>query len=319
MKSWCLLFVTLFFAGTILSAQVAPAIEENIPFLVTFGKDADITWGDDDFLQIFFCLIPFDHKDPFYIRVYDPDTGGEFDEVKGTFNTTTMFSVYAGPGCWSDTASQSIRPMGNYKSGYLLSSKTFGSDSEYDKKYYSFGPFNPQEGEYAEKLGGRVFKIIAEGLSGDDGNLYKYQLSSSNVNNVDIEGGNFFTYKYHFRLHDDQKRISQIYPYVDDKTISVEVSNFDWDKDGLIRIFSVAKNGLLCDVSNDGDWVVNRFPIIEEEKNSTLEIQFIKNQISHIKNNNVVISIRNQYGLSLPFFVIPIGGVPVYSPKIRMK
>lgn len=319
MKSWRFILITLFLAETILSAQVAPAVEENIPFLVTFGKDADISWGDDDFLQIFFCLIPSDQKEPFYIRVYDPDTGGDYDEAKGSFNTTTRFSVYAGSGCWSDTAAQSIRPTGNFKSGNLLSAKTFGADPEYDKKYYSFGPFNPQEGEYAEKLGGRVFKIIAEGLSGDDGNLYKYHLSSSSEKNTDIEGGNFFTYKYHFRLHDDQKKISQIYPYVDDKTISVEVSNFDFDNDGLIRIFSVAKNGLQCDISNEGEWAVTRFPIIEEEKNSTLEIQFIKSQTSHIRNNNVVVSIRNQYGTSLPFFVVPIGGVPVYSPKILMK
>lgn len=319
LKSCGLLFLILFFAGTTLSAQVAPAIEENIPFLVTFGKDAEITWGDDDFLQIFFCLVPFDQKEQFYIRVYDPDIGGDYDEIRGSFNTTTRFSVYAGQGCWSDTAAQSIKPTGNYKSGYLLSSKTFGADPAYDKKYYSFGPFNPQEGEYAEKFGGRVFKIIAEGLSGDDGNLYRYQLSNSAEKNIDIEGGNFFTYKYHFRLHDDQKKISQIYPYADDKTISIEVSNFDWDNDGLIRIFSVAKNGLLCDVSNEGDWIVKRFPIVEEEKNSTLEIQFIKSQVSRIINNNVVVSIRNQYGISLPFFVIPIGGVPVYSPNIRMK
>jgi hypothetical protein len=33
----------------------------------------------------------------------------------------------------------------------------------------------------------------------------------------------------------------------------------------------------------------------------------------------IVVAVRNQYGISLPFFVIPIGGVPVYSPKIRMK
>ena len=140
---------------------------------------------------------------------------------------------------------------GNYKSGYLLSSKSFGIDPKYDKKWYSFGPFNPSEGEYVEKLGGHVFKIIAQGISGDDGNIYKYFLSTSPVENIPVEGGNFFTYKYHFRLSDDQKHVCQIYPFVDDKTISIEISNFDWDNDGIIRIFSVAKNGILCDVSGE--------------------------------------------------------------------
>ena len=302
-----------------LFSQSAPAVDENIPYLMTFGGNALTSWGDDDFCQIFFCVIPKSQTDPIYIRVYDPDTGGDLDELKGEFNTVVNFSVYAGVGCWSDTAAQSIHPSGNYRSGYLLSSKSFGADLKYDKKWYTFGPFNPSEGEYVEKLGGRVFKIIAKGISGDDGNIYKYFLSTNPAENVPVEGGNFFTYKYHFRLSDDQKHVCQIYPFVDDRTISIEVSNFDWDNDGIIRIFSVAKNGILCDVSGENNWVVNKFPIVAEEKNSTIEIQFIKNQNLQVRNNNVVIAVRNQYGESLPFYVVPIGGIPVYSPKIRMK
>ena len=143
--------------------------------------------------------------------------------------------------------------------------------------------------------------------------------SISPSENIPVEGGNLFTYKYHLRLSDDQKHISQIYPFVDDRTISVQVSNFDWDNDGTIRIFSVAKSGIPCDVSGEDNWVRRVFPIVEEEKNSTLEIQFIKNQSVQVKNNNVVVTVRNQYGVSLPFYVVPIGGIPVYSPKIRIK
>lgn len=302
-----------------LFAQSAPAVDENIPYLITFGGDSKTSWGDDDFCQIFFCVIPPSQTGPVYIRVYDPDTGGELDEDKGNFNTIVNFSVFAGKGCWSDTVAQRIIRTVNPKSGYLLATKSFGVDPKLDKKWYSFGPFNPSEGEYTEKLGGRVFKIIAQGISGDDGNIYKYFLSTSPVDNIPVEGGNFFTYKYHFRLSDNQKHVCQIYPYVDDKTISIEISNFDWDDDGIIRIFSVAKNGMPCVVSGDDNWIIRNFPIMKEEKNSSIEIQFIKNQYQQVKNNNVVVAVRNQYGIALPFYVVPIGGVPVYSPKIRMK
>jgi hypothetical protein len=300
-------------------SQSAPAIDENIPYLMTFGGNAVTSWGDDDFCQIFFCIIPKSQTGPFYIRVYDPDTGGELDEAKGDFNTVVNFSFYGGNDCWSDTAELVVNKEGRYKSGYLLTSKSFGSDQKYDKKWYTFGPFNPSEGKYVEKLGGRVFKVIAQGISGDDGNIYRYFLSTSPSENTAVEGGNLFTYKYHFRLSDDQKHVCQIYPFVDDRTISVQISNFDWDNDGLIRIFSVAKNGILCDVSGEDNWIIREFPIVAEEKNSTIEIQFIKNQTTLVRNNNVVIGVRNQYGISLPFYVVPIGGVPVYSPKIRMK
>jgi hypothetical protein len=319
LSKYALIILFILESGIPLFSQLAPAIDENIPYLVTFGGNSDPAWGDDDFCQIFFCVIPSSQTDPVYIRIYDPDTGGDIDELKGDFNSIINFSIYAGKGCWSDTAAQSIHPTGNYKSGYLLSSKSFGVDLKYDKKWYTFGPFNPLEGEYNEKLGGRAFKIIAQGISGDDGNLYKYFLSTNPAENVAVEGGNFFTYKYHFRLSDDQNHICQIYPYVDDKTISIEISNFDWDNDGLIRIFSVAKNGILCDASGENNWIIRKFQIVDEEKNSSIEIQFRKNQSLQVRNNNVVIAVRNQYGISLPFYVVPIGGVPVYSPKIRMK
>jgi len=318
-KRYALVISFILSTGIGLFSQSAPAIDENIPYLITFGGNAQTSWGDDDFCQIFYCIIPPSQTGPVYIRVYDPDTGGDLDELKGEFNTIVNFSIYGGNDCWSDTAAQVLKNSENIKSGYLLSSKSFGNEPKYDKKWYSFGPFNPSEGKFVEKLGGRVFKIVAQGISGDDGNLYKYFLSTSPIENVAVEGGNWFTYKYHFRLSDDQKHVSQIYPFVDDKTISIQISNFDWDNDGIIRIFSVAKNGILCDVSGDNNWVIREFPIVDEEKNSTVEIQFIKNQSIQIRNNNVEVIVRNQYGISLPFYVVPIGGVPVYSPKIRMK
>ncbi|MCD4711267.1 MAG: hypothetical protein K8R52_10495, partial [Bacteroidales bacterium] len=34
--------------------QPVPNVEENIPYLMTFGEDAETSWGDDDFTQAFF-------------------------------------------------------------------------------------------------------------------------------------------------------------------------------------------------------------------------------------------------------------------------
>ena len=312
----CSLLLTGTLAGW---SQSAPAEEENIPYLVTFGGDADKSWGDDDFSQVFFIRIPMSQVEPVYIRVFDPDTGGELDEGKGEFDTKVRFSVYGGQGCYSHEDAQAVEPVGNYKSGNLLASKSFGVSGRYDNGWYTFGPFNPLEGEHIEKFDGRVFKIIADGESGDDGNLYRYFLSTSSKENREVEGGNLFTHEYTFRLSNNQNNVSQIYPYLDDRTISVKISNFDWDDDGFIRIVSVAKNGELCPVSGENNWIVREFEITEEERNTSMEIQFIKNRTQQIKNNNVVLTVENQYGEMQPFFVIPIGGIPVYNPKIRMR
>ena len=300
-------------------SQSAPAEEENIPHLVTFGAQSDRSWGDDDFCQIFFLQVPMSQTGPIYLRVFDPDTGGELDEGKGDFNTKVRFSVYGGAGCYSHPDAQGVDPVGNYKSGNLLASKSFGESNRYDNSWYTFGPFNPVEGEYVEKFDGRVFKVIAQGESGDDGNLYRYFLSTDSKANREVEGGNIFTFEYTFRLSNNQNNVSQIYPYIDDRTISVKVSNFDWDNDGYIRIVSVAKNGVLCPISGENNWVAKEFKTNEEESNTSMEIQFIKNRNLHVRNNNVVLKVENQYGEMLPFYVIPIGGIPVYRPKIQMR
>jgi hypothetical protein len=312
----CILGCAAYISG---QSQPVPAKDENIPYLVTFGGDADKSWGDDDFCQIFFFRIPITNKEPFYFRIFDPDIGGALDEQKGEFNTIVRFSIYGGKGAWSNKGARVADQSDKYESGNLVDAKSFGVDPKYDQKWYTFGPINPMEGELSEELNGYIFKVIAKGVSGDDGNLYKYFLSTDSKKNIPIEGGNLFTYKYHFRLSDNQNDVSQIYPYIDDKVISVKIMNYDWDDDGFIRVVSVAKMGELCKVSGQGDWATTELPITKEERNTSLEIQFIKNKTRLIRNNNVAVIIQNQYGVSLPFYVIPIGGIPVYKPSLKMK
>lgn len=301
------------------SAQAVPASDENIPFLVTFGKEAGTKWGDDDYCQIFFFTIPKDHKTPFYIRVFDPECGGKNDEQNGTFNTITKYSLYGGATCITAEEARSTNPTGNYKSGNLLATKTFAADSQFDNQYYTFGPFNPAEGELAPKYGGYVFKLICEGIKGDDGNLYRYFMSTSADKNVAIEGGNAFTFEYTFRLHADGNQTSHVYPYIDNNVISIMQYNFDWDNDGFIKLVSVANAGELLKTSNENSWAESKYFIKPSEKGKSLDIQFKKGKSASVNNNNVVFYVRNQYGEQLPFFTIPIGGVPKPQGEISVK
>jgi hypothetical protein len=296
--------------------QAVPGKDENIPFLVTFGKDGKTSWGDDDFFQIFFFTILKEFKQQFYIRVFDPDCGGENDEIQGVFNSKTMFSVYGGKGVdpEKNEDSKGLKKGVNYKTGNLLASKVFGSEPTYDNKYYTFGPFNPAEGDYNERWG-YVFKIVCEGISGDDGNLYRYFLSRDPNNNIPVEGANAFTYEYTFRLWNDFKSVSHIYPYVDTGIISIKQSNFDWDDDGTVLVVSRYKQGIRVPISNEDDWVRSNIPIEPAEENSSLDFQFHKKQGTLVRNNNVVVTLENQRGDALKFFSSPIGGVPVYQPK----
>jgi len=303
-----------------INGQPVPGQDENIQFLVTFGKQGETSWGDDDFSQTWFFAIPKDYKGRFFIRVFDPDTGGEYDEQKGEWNTRTLFSIYGGKGVDPEINDESrgIQPTGNYKSGTLLASRTFGNDTQYDSKYFTFGPFNPAEGDYSEKWG-YIFKVIADGISGDDGNLYKYFLSQDKNSDVPIEGANAFTYEYTFRMWNNTESVSHIYPYVDEGVIYVKQKNFDWDDDGTILVVSRVRKGITVPVSGEDNWVESRIGVEPEEVNSSLDFQFHKKKEFLVRNNNVVVSLENQRGDNLKFFSAPIGGVPVYNAKISAR
>lgn len=304
-----------------LTGQAVPGKDENIPFLVTFGKNGETSWGDNDFSSIFFFTIPRDFKEQFYIKVFDPDCGGEHDEIQGFFDTRTMFSVYGGKGVDPDEneASRGLLPGVDFKTGNLMASRVFGNDGRYDNKYYSFGPFNPSEGDYNEKWQSYIFKIICEGISGDDGNLYRYFLSRAPDAELPIEGANAFTYEYTFRMWNDNKSLSHIYPYVDTGVVWIRQRNFDWDDDGAILVVSRYKQGITVPISNEDDWAMSRIPIEPAEIGKSLDFQFHKKQEYLVRNNNVVVSLENQRGDALKFYSSPIGGVPVYQPVTTIR
>ena len=298
-------------------AQPVPSPEENIPFLVTFGPKAETLWGDNDFSQIWFFLVPETYKGMVYIRVFDPDVGGANDELNGVFDTRMLYSVYGGKDAFTHPDMKEINPKKNFKTGNQLAQKVFGVDTRYDNKWYTFGPFDPTQGEYYPDYRGYIFKVICEGIEGDDGNMYRYFMSTSATENIPIEGGNAFAYEYTFRLHDDPRQTSHIYPYVDIGTTKIRTENFDWDNDGKIRVTSEVRREKLCNVSGDNVWATTDFAIMEEEIGKSLDFQFIKSTNPVIKNNNVVITVRNQKGENMKFWSSPIGGVPKYKYGIE--
>ena len=297
-------------------SQPVPNVDENIPFLMTFGPEAETSWGDDDFSQAFFFLIPQEYTQPFFIRVFDPDTGGEIDEIAGQWNTRSTYEVFGGESVWSEPDARETSPQGNYKSGTLLASRAFADNPRYDNSWYTFGPFNPAQGEYVEMFQGHVFKLICEGVAGDDGNMYRYYLSTDADDNRPIEGANAFAYEYSFRMHNDNQEVSHIYPYVEEGTISVQISNFDWDSDGSIVVISVARQGRDVNTSEEDNWAQDELRVQDEEIGTSFDFRFVKAD-PLVKNNNVVVNVRNQKGETMPFYTIPIGGVPQYRGEVE--
>lgn len=164
--------------------------------LVTFGNMSKGDCIDDDFSQTIFFAIPDSSTGEFYIRVLDPDCGGEMDKACGLWETNTIFEIYGGTGCLSDNDSRLTDPVGNYKAGILLSKAIFARESLLDGKWYSFGPFKIKSGEQIKNYPGyHFFKAIVESHTGDDANVYTFFISSKPDENVQISDADFFSYE----------------------------------------------------------------------------------------------------------------------------
>ena len=142
MKYVLSIFFVWFFAGNVFS-QPVPEKVENIHFLVTFGPQAPPQRGDPYHRQEIFLIIPKEYSGSFYVRIFDPETGGKQDEVHGKNENATRFSVIGGT---------SAADPGYEQSQDVLASKTFHSGQKYDGKWYSMGPFKPAYGYFPKDL-----------------------------------------------------------------------------------------------------------------------------------------------------------------------
>ena len=294
--------------------QRVPNESENIDYLVTFGQDAPSNTGDDDHVQIIFFVVPYSHKLPVFLRIFDPELGASHDEFVGAPNTFTRYSVYGGNGAFSSKEAREVQLGSNYKTGNMLASQVFAQEREFDSEWYTMGPFNPIEGEEIPSFNGYVLKVVVEGLKGNDGNHYRFFLSEEAGRNKSIEGANAFAYKYTFKLHKAQT-LAHIYPFIEKSVISVTQHNFDFDDDGEILIYTVAKNRVKAKASGDNVWASSEHPIIEKEKNLTMDIQIQK--VSS-QENTMTVYITNQYNEAVPFFALPIGGPPKYKYNLKV-
>lgn len=174
------------------------AAQKQLPdtsFLATFGNMSGTDCVDNDFSQTAFFVVPEKYTGEIYLRVFDPDCGGGYDIKNGLWETNTIFEVFGGEGCVSAPDARLVSPSGNYKSGVLLDKALFACESSLDENYYSFGPYTAQQGErLAEYPGYLFFKVIVEGRTGDDTNVYALFVSSSANYNQEIASSKMFGY-----------------------------------------------------------------------------------------------------------------------------
>jgi PKD repeat protein len=188
-------------AGLVLASLImcVPAFAQSAsvgghPQFITFGVGAHPQEGDPDRRQAFYFSVPATFGKPLYVRLFDPESGGQHDQIttRGP-NTTTRFTVFGGKGA---DASRFARPERishqEETAGTPLLRKEFKNEPDLDNAWTTLGSVMPEQGELVN--GRYLFRLLVHGLRGHDGNVFDFAVSTSETENVRPEGLSLYTY-----------------------------------------------------------------------------------------------------------------------------
>ena len=155
--SWFLSSVLFALLLSVSAAQAQEGVAER-PLSVTYGPKALAQEGDDDHREVILLSVPEGTSDRLYLRVFDPDLGGDHDLIYGKPDTEARYTVYG-------------------KADAPLITRRFGADPATDGKWATVGDLDPADAQIVD--GRRVFRLVVEGTGGDDANLFTATVSSA--------------------------------------------------------------------------------------------------------------------------------------------
>jgi PKD repeat protein len=190
--------------------------------LITYGPQSPITEGDDDKVQVIFLQIPQETAGPLYLRLFDPDTGGDHDSWAGRWNSSIRFTLYGGAGA---SSGREVHPDPEaLTAGKRLAQAIYAEDPALDDTWQTFAQLSPADGEATPD--GYLFKLVVEGLEGNDGNIFKVALSQSDKHNRPPPGLHMVSFAPTFRFV-GRKDIAELRFWIPAEARQLEIHAFD--------------------------------------------------------------------------------------------
>jgi len=247
--SWFLSSVLLALLLSVSSGEAQEGVAER-PLSVTYGPKALAQEGDDDHREVILLSVPEGTSDRLYVRVFDPDLGGSHDLIYGKPDTETRFMVYG-------------------KADALLMARSFGADPATDGKWATLGDLDPADGE--DVGGRRVFRLVVEGVGGDDANLFTATVSFRDHRNLEPPGLEVLDERPTVRMP-DKRSLAELRFRVPAEARSLTIRNFD-AANGEVTFVSAFRTQALA-ASGQGDWKSSTVQIDPEEQGALAAILF---------------------------------------------
>lgn len=297
-------FVLLFFLSLNLYGQ-------DLMNLITYGSRALPAEGDDDHKQIVFVRVPADSGRIYYVKVFDPDCGGDFDEINSLWDTKTRFTIYGGADAVSAPTLNSAFPdSADMYSGEIISSSEFADEVEFNAEWFTLSKILSEDGE---RIGDHFyFKILVEGLAGDDGNIFNVVVSDKEKENLNSKDVELFTYNVSLRLS-EYDNYASIQFFVPEKTTRLEVNYFDV-MGSKLSLETPFRSIPIPNPNVQGKWLIKSVNLEPIEGGNIFEIKY--GQGAESPNDATFFVTGNNSKVS-PIILPIYNGLPNKRPKIR--
>ncbi len=298
------LSVILLLSGLIIQAQPYPGETMGVSSLATYGNMTRVPCGDNDFVQIIFIRIPDKLNQPFYVRIYDPDCGGEHDIQNDLWETNTQFELYGGKACITHPDARSGNLEGRYNSGERMARALFARESRYDARWYTMGPFKAGQGEYLETFAGHFFKLLVEGKTGDDGNSYSLFVSLDPHKNVPVYGSDIFQLESTFQTAGEgQNEVFRLAPFIPGEADRFVVSSFrgESEQDYILHL-----DGHQAEPEHREHWQIYSVPLDPRQRSDSGKMDLVLSGMQPVRSSVMTVRIGVEPGVPVTPFYLPI-------------
>jgi PKD repeat protein len=290
----------LFLPFLLIIILIQPSWAQKSTTLITYGSDASSIEGDDDFKQIIFFTIPkTTQRDSLYLRIFDPDVGGAWDQQYGEWDSQTRFRLYGGKGAYTAPTVQTPFPKEEDRlAGNLITDITFGVDKFSDNKWFTFASFIPTQGEEVD--GNNVFKLVVEGVDGNDGNIFEVVVSIYPKRNELPKGLQIINYCPTISLPEIGVH-AELRFSIPQNVHEITVHNFDL-VGAKMDVQTRFRSGLTITSSEQGKWAEDKVVL---EKHETGEFAAITYEGGYEIPNDATFYVTDKNGKTLPI-LLPI-------------
>lgn len=226
------------------AGRLVPGGSNGAKYLYVFGPEGDKRLGATGSPQVIWIQARRTQSQPVNIHVFDPGSGSRQEMGgQGASLTKTKYTVYGGPGAYTDAGAKTATPTPE-QAGTVLASSVFGNEKR--DEWVTLGQFALEQGE---AVGGNVyFKLVVAGVSGGSSNLFRLAISPPSVD--------AFTYALSLALPWEKGQECRFYVAIPPGSSRVAEHNFDLD-----GMATCALQGLELKGSRNGRWEKNELTI----------------------------------------------------------